>query len=62
MKVIISQLRKSSADPKLPEFTYETMLSEDYTEMAMVTASPGYDIAAVYFVPSTPAGLGTVKQ
>ena len=52
MKVIISQLRKSSAESSLPLFKHESMLSEDYTEMAMVTAEPGYDLVAVYFVPS----------
>lgn len=64
MKVIISQLRKSSADPSLPQFKHASWLSEDYADMAMVTADPGYEIAAVYFVPSTPAAdlvLGTLS-
>lgn len=61
MKVIISQLRKSSANPGLPEFKHEVTLSEDYTEPIMITAEPGYEIAAVYLVSSTPAEREAVK-
>ena len=52
MRVIVSQVRKASADPDKP-----LMIHNGYSIMEhcgeMFTADPGYEIGAVYIVPET---------
>jgi hypothetical protein len=49
MKVVITQLRIRQGNPDLPEFLHNTYTEDNLGEM--LTARPGYEIAAVYLMP-----------